>query len=269
MQRREFLSASLAASAAAFSKNLAAQSPASTSPASQPCEYYLLRRYHMVTGPQTKQSDTYFSTALLPALTRLGLGPIGVFRLDYGPETPATYVLVPSTSIETLATLDLHLAEDAEFLAAAAPFWNAPATTPAFLRVESSLLAAFTGWPHITPPASAATKAKRIFQMRTYESPTFGDHIRKVEMFHSGEFEIFANAGFHPTFFGDMLIGPQMPCLTYMLSFENLAEMDAKWDLFRNSPDWHKLSSSTRFGFEAIVSNVTNLVLSPLAESQI
>jgi hypothetical protein len=60
-----------------------------------------------------------------------------------------------------------------------------------------------------------------------------------------------------------------MPNLTYMLSFKDSAEMDAQWDAFRNDPAWKKLSADPRFSYEAIVSNITNLVLSPLAASQI
>jgi hypothetical protein len=53
---------------------------------------------------------------------------------------PAFYVLIPCSSVEALAELDLRLAQDSAFLTVAEPFWNAPATAPAFLRVESSLL---------------------------------------------------------------------------------------------------------------------------------
>jgi len=170
---------------------------------------------------------------------------------------------------QVLAELDLRLAEDAVFLKAAEPFWNATAGAPAFERVESWLLAAFAGWPKLTPPASAAAKGKRIFQLRTYESPSNGEHVRKVEMFHSGEFEIFLRAGFHPVFFGDTLIGSRMPSLTYMLSFADQAELDAKWELFRNDVDWKKLSASPRFAYDQIVTNITNLILSPLGCSQV
>jgi hypothetical protein len=88
-------------------------------------------------------------------------------------------------------------------------------------------------------------------------------------MFHSGEFELFKNAGFHPVFFGDALIGQRLPNLHYMLAFSSLAELDAQWDVFRNDPAWKKLSGSPRYSFEPIVDNITNLVLSPLACSQI
>ena len=264
MKRRQFLAASIASSALAIAGDVKAEQPAG-----RMREFYQMRRYTLLNGPQTKVTESYFGDALIPALTRMGMGPIGAFRLDVGPETPAFYLLIPGAQVESLAKLDLRLGEDAAFLKAAEPFWSATAAAPAFQRVESSLLAAFEGWPKLTPPASAATKAKRIFQLRTYESPSDGDHVRKVEMFHSGEFEIFLKAGFHPVFFGDTLIGARMPNLTYMLSFADQAELDAKWDAFRNDPAWKKLSTSPRFSSDQIVTNITNLMLSPLGCSQV
>ncbi len=264
MQRRQFLAASLATSALSLARNVGAQTPTAKSR-----EFYQLRRYQLQSGPQTKLTEGYFGDALIPALARIGAGPVGAFRLDFGSETPTYYLLIPHASVEGLAMLDLHLAQDAEFLKAAQPFWNAPATAPAFLRVESTLLAAFEGWPKLVPPASSATKAKRIFQLRTYESPSDGDHVRKVEMFHKGEFEIFQKAGCHPVFFADALIGPRLPKLTYMLSFAGLEELNAGWAAFGADPDWKKLSSSPRYNYEAIVSNIDSLVLSPLSVSQI
>jgi hypothetical protein len=265
MKRRQFLATSVAASAFAVAGKAQA-GPATATPRR---EFYQMRRYSMQSGPQTKVTESYFGDALIPALARMGMGPVGAFRVEIGPETPVFYLLIPGPSVQDLAELDLHLVEDAAFLKAAEPFWNASAATPAFERVESALLVAFQGWRKLTPPAAAATKGKRIFQLRTYESPSNGDHVRKVEMFHSGEFEIFLKAGFHPVFFGDTLIGSRMPCLTYMLSFADQAELDAKWDVFRNDPDWKKLSTSPRFASDQLVTNITNLVLSPLGCSQI
>ncbi len=264
MERRQFLAASLASSAFAFSGEASAQ------PQSAPArEFYQLRRYNLKSGPQLKLTEDYFSGALIPALTRMGLGPIGAFRLDYGEQTPAYYLLIPSPSVETLAELDLKLTKDEDFLRLADPFWNATAAAPDFQRVEIALLAAFEGWPRVTPPPAAAAKGKRIFQLRTYESPSNGEHVRKVEMFHSGEFEIFVKAGFHPVFFGDALTGERLPKLTYMLSLESVAELDEKWNLFRNDPDWKKLSSDPRYAYDQIVTNISNLLLSPLDCSQI
>jgi len=232
-------------------------------------EYYQIRRYSLVSGPQLKLTESYLAGALIPALTRLGIDRVGAFKVDIGPETPTYYVLIPARETGLLADLDLHLAQDEQFSSAADPFWSAPAASPAFQRVEYSMLAAFDGWPRLTPPPSSASKTKRIFQLRTYESPSYKAHVVKVKMFHSGEFDIFAKAGFHMVFFGDTLIGSRMPNLTYMLSFNDSTELDAKWDAFRNDPEWKKLSADPRFAYEPIVSNITNLILSPLDCSQI
>ena len=262
MQRRKFLATSLASAAVAIAGDVPAQ-------ATPGREFYQLRRYRLQTGPQTRLTESYFGDALIPALTRMGMGPVGAFQLTFGPQTPTFYLLIPAKSVEALAELELRLARDTAFLKAAEPFWNAPATAPAFLRMESSLLAAFEGWPRLTPPPAAATQAKRIYQLRTYESPSNRDHVRKVEMFHHGEFQIFLNTGFHPVFYGDTLIGPRMPNLTYMLSFSDMDELNANWKAFGSDPAWKKLSTDPRYGFEEIVSNISNQILSPLAASQV
>ena len=255
MDRRQFIAASLATSAVAAAQN--------TVPS--PREFYQLRRYSMQSGPQVATTEKYLSEALIPALARRGSSRIGAFRLEIGPQTPSFYVLIPLEGGVAAATLEEELNRDDGYIKASEPFWSAPASSPAFLRMDSSLFVAFEGWPRITPPA----KGKRIFQLRTYESPSYRDHIVKVQMFHAGEFEIFKNAGLQPVFFGDTLIGPRMPSLTYMLTMADLAELDAKWNVFRNDPAWKKLSADPKYAFEPTVSNITNLVLSPLAASQI
>ncbi|SNT35280.1 NIPSNAP protein [Granulicella rosea] len=259
MKRRDFLATSLLG-ATALTK--VARGQAAASPAR---EYYQLRKYKLVSGPQTALAEAYFADALIPALRRLGMGPVGAFRLDIGPETPTYYLLIPGSPVEELVNVDFALAQDEAFMKIAQPFWSAPATAPPFERIESTLLAAFAGWPKVTPPA----KGKRIFQMRSYESPSQRDHLLKVEMFHKAEFEIFKQVGFRPVFFGDALVGPRLPNLTYMLSFTDMNELNTLWDGFKTNPEWKRLSTSSRYGFEAILNNVSNLILSPLSMSQI
>jgi hypothetical protein len=267
MERRQFLAASIAASAVAMAGDSAAED--SKAKIVLPRQFYQLRRYMLQQGPQTRLAESYFADALIPALDRMGFSPVGAFKLDIGPDTPAYYVLIPSVVLGTLSILEQTLGEDPVFLKAAEPFWNATAAAPSFQRVDTSLLVNFQGWPRLTPPASAATKGKRIFQLRTYESPSNAAHMLKVQMFHSGEIEIFLNAGLHPVFFGDTLIGARMPNLTYMLTFADMAELEARWDVFRNDPAWKKLSTSPRFSADQLVTNIGNLILSPLDCSQV
>jgi hypothetical protein len=267
MDRRNFLSASLTASAlsvAAADAQTAAGSPNAAA------EYYDLRRYQLISGPGTRLTDNYFAGALIPALNRLGIGPVGAFSIYFGPDTPAYYLLLPSTKLETLVTADLELAKDPVFTKAAAPFWDAPAGAPPYSTVESTLLRAFEGFPKLVVPAAVAKKEKRIYHLRQYVSPTNMDHVRKVEMFHHGEFAIFAKAGAANVFYADALIGPRLPSLTYMLSFPDVAALEATWDKFSADPDWKKLSADPQFKLDPpTVSNITSLVLRPLACSQV
>jgi hypothetical protein len=263
MDRRNFLSSSLTASA------LSLAGAASAAPQT-PTEYYDLRRYQLTSGPGTKLTDHFLAAALIPALNRLGIGPVGAFSIYFGPDSPAYYLLLPSTKLETLVTADLELAKDTGFMQAAAPFWDAPAVAPPYIRIESTLLRAFEGYPKLTVPATAAKKEKRIYHLRRYVSPTNMDHVRKVEMFHHGEFGIFAKAGAAGVFYADALIGPRLPSLTYMLSFPNLEALETDWDKFSSDPDWKKLSADPRFKLDPpTVSNISSLVLRPLPCSQV
>src|SRR5262245_20295274 len=154
MKRREFIW-SMAAAAAAVTLKGAAQLPA------QANEFYELRKYTLRKGPGPKLTETFFETALIPAANRLGTSSVGPFNVDVGPETPTYSLHLPSSSAEALVTLSSRLADDAEFMKAATGFWDAPASAPAFLRVESSMLAAFARWPKLTAPK----REKRILQL--------------------------------------------------------------------------------------------------------
>lgn len=237
--------------------------------AGSPREYYELRQYKLTNGQQTKMTHQYLEHALLPALNRMGMKNIGVFDLYLGSETPTIYLLIPSNSLDALVTAELKLAQDDEYQKVGSAFLKAPAKEPAYTRIESQLLVAFTGYPKLTVPPVTAQHGKRVFQLRTYESPNNTDHRIKVDMFHHGEFEYFEKAGFWQVFYGDALIGPRMPHLTYMLSFPDLSELTAKWAAFSNNPDWKKLSSNPTYSFEGIVSNIDSLILNPTGYSQI
>jgi hypothetical protein len=42
-----------------------------------------------------------------------------------------------------------------------------------------------------------------------------------------------------------------------------------KWNAFRDDPQWKKLSAQPKYSSEAIVSNISNLILRPASFSQI
>ena len=268
MNRRAFVKRSVSAAAVAGGLNAPGYSQQQAANA-QAREYYELRQYYVQSGRQQKLTDAFLKDAFIPALNRFGIAPVGVFDLTIGPVTPTFYVLIAAASVDTLATLESRLGQDSEYLKAGAPFLTSPADQAPFIRIESSLMVAFEGWPKLKLPAATRENKERIFELRTYESPSDQDHRRKVEMFNNGEYDVFEKAGFSQVFYGDVLVGSRLPCLTYMLGFTDLADRTSKWNAFRDAPEWKKLSGSPRYAFETIVSNITNLILSPTTYSQI
>ena len=225
--------------------------------------YFELRRYALIAGPQPwALIDTYLANALIPALNRINIAPIGAFRLDIGPETPSLCLLLPSTSLDTLVNASAALAQDAAYTKAAEPF----DTGTIFRRIDSQLMAAFDDF---TCPPLASPAPKRIFQLRTYESPTPDAHLRKVEMFQQAEIGLFREAGLHPVFFARNLIGANLPSLTYMLTFKDMAELEANWHTFSSNSAWKKLAGTPGNGDDALIRTITNLILSPKPYSQI
>ena len=169
MKRRAFLKSSLAVA------GLAGIASAAKTSAAEPGEhagreFYELRLYHLRRGPKQKLFDDFYREAALPAMARHGIGPLGVFNVASGPDSPTAYVLLTYKSIDAFVTANARVRSDAEYLKAGAEFINAPATDPAYVRVESSFMVAFEGMPKLEVPAGAAEKKPRIFELRTYES---------------------------------------------------------------------------------------------------
>lgn len=262
MKRREFLRSALSVSA------LATMSAGRVDAAEDGRQYYQLRRYQL-SSAQARGAADYFSNALIPALNRIKIAPVGIFNVTIGLASPNPYVLMPSPSLETLANVDEHLLADAEYRMAANSFFAANAMQPSFMRIESSLLQAFAKYPRLTLPEAAVAKKERIYELRTYESPNDQDHQLKMEQMQAGESEIFQSVGAWTVFFADTLIGSHLPKLSYMLGYDDLAARERVWAAFAASPAWKALNSQPRYTAENLVSNITNEILTPAPYSQI
>jgi hypothetical protein len=264
MRRRQFLNAGVlaAAGAATGARRAVAAAPPSAR------EFYQLRHYRLARGPQVKLVDDYFRAALVPALNRMGIARVGVFNVTVGPDMPAVYVLIPSAQAEGLVTLDDRLWQDAAYRKAGTPFLDAPAQEPAFQRVDVSLLGAFETVPAMRVPAEAGTTRPRLYELRTYKSPTEQFHRRKVEMFNAAEIALQTKMHMGAVFYGDTVAGVDMPNLRYMLRFDSLADRENKFRAFQDTAEWKALSDDPRYPSE-IVATVTSVIMSPAPYSQI
>src|ERR1035441_2775155 len=72
-----------------------------------------------------------------------------------------------------------------------------------------------------------------------------------------------------PVFFGEALVGPKLPRLTYMLAYPDMAGHDKAWSAFGADPDWQKLRvqpgySDAEIGVRSNIFDVTTLSRIPL-----
>ncbi len=256
MQRRQFMTAAAAASLA------------EAAPAEQPGNaLFHLVYFYMRTGSQVERTTQYLGNVFLPAAKRAGVGPVGFFSAVIGERSPFILSLVSYPSFASLDGIHNRFANDKEFQKAWDEYNNI--SDPPYIRMESTLLRAFDGMPAIEIPPTEGRRAARIFELRTYESVNEKASQRKVKMFNDGEMGIFKRLGMAPVFFGQGLVGRNLPSLTYMLSFDDLAARDKLWRAFGGDPEWQKLRAQPGLSDAEIVSNISNQILRPLSSSPI
>ena len=227
-------------------------------------EYYELRLYQVEPGAKAEALHAFLRDAAIPAWKRLGIGPVGVFEAAEG-DGSTIYVLLPHPTLESVAGLSTRLAADAEFQKAGAAVLQAPKADPAYKRIESSLMLAFEMIPKLEAPAR---KESRVYELRTYESHNAQKAKKKIEMFNGGgEIALFRETGMQPVFFGETLIGAQLPNLTYMITFDDMAAHDANWKQFIDSAGWKELSAKPEY--KDTVSNITRTFLKAAPYSQV
>jgi hypothetical protein len=86
-------------------------------------------------------------------------------------------------------------------------------------------------------------------------------------MFNSGEIPLMQEVGLTPIFFGQTVIGSQMPNLIYMVSGENQDEHKKHWKDFFDAPVWKKLIGDPQY--KDNVSKVISVFLKRTPASQI
>jgi len=255
IERRQFVKAAASAGLAAM--------PAAAAPQSA---FFELRYYHMRTGSQTPRTADFLGKHFLPAAQRLGIGPLGFFGAVIAEESPFVLALISYPSAAAFADSNERLAADKEFQRGFDEYNSI--TDLSYVRMENSLLRAFDVMPSIALPL-AGGHAPRIFELRTYESNNAKAAQLKIRMFNEGEAGIFQRLGMAPVFFGETLVGRNLPNLTYMLSFESLAARDKLWGAFGADPEWQKLRAQPGYADAEIVSNISNAILRPLDFSPI
>jgi hypothetical protein len=203
MQRRSFVKGSLISGAAAAIAPVAAMAkPEVDRPPYR--EHYELRVYTFKNAAATKNYRRFLPGCFCTDCKKQINEPVGVFIELNSTGQTRLYVLIPYNVYERYAGLNHALETDKEYWAKGAAFLNAPASDPAFERMDTSLMQAFM---HMRvkqlPPHEP-----RIFELRQYKSASEAAGKKKIEMFNDkGEIDIFKRLGFKPVFFGETIFG--------------------------------------------------------------
>jgi hypothetical protein len=213
-------------------------------------EYYEVKIYRIKDSGQEATMDSYLKNAYLPALHRAGIKTVGVFKpieadTAFG---KLVYVFIPFKTLEQYSQLSDKLSNDKVYSQAGKAFLDAPFDNPPYVRYESILAKAFTHMPQFKIPTFSTPNSERIYEFRSYESATEAKAATKIKMFNEGgEIGIFVSIGSNPVFYGQVLLGSQMPRLIYMTSYADMKSHDEHWVTFKNHPDWIKLKATEEY----------------------
>jgi hypothetical protein len=258
MTRRQFLPS------AAASMELAGQTGVPSTRATIELSYYKLRN----SGDNQRQRLSQFlERTYVPAVRRAGAGTLGAFANSIGADGPFLLLVTEYPSLAGFEQTRDKLTTNPEFMKALDTFNAQPGLS--YERGERMLLRGFETMPRIQIPPADAKRPARIFEVRMYESNNLSTLHRKITMFNTAEIGVFKRLGMQPVFFGEMLVGPKLPNLVYMLAFDDLAAREKAWRAFGNDPEWKKLRETPGWSDAEIVSNITNFIVTPLSFSDI
>ncbi len=214
-----------------------------------------------------RRLNEFLSKQRLAALQRAGIAKVGFFGNVIGESSPYVLEVAEYKNLARLESTWDALAADKDYAAATASLDGSGAL--GYFRIDSSLLRSFDGLPSLEMPKSEPGRAPRVFELRTYESNSYGSLAKKIGMFNNGEIAIFRKTGLNPVFFGETVSGANAPNLTYMLWYDSLAAREANWKTFVTHPEWDKLKATPGLSDGEVVSNISNSILSPTAYSPI
>lgn len=212
--------------------------------------FFQLKIYTFDNVEQENTTDAYLKNAFLPAMKKLNINQVGVFKphLNEKDSLRKIYVLIPFSSLTEFQNAEDALLKDETFLTAGESYIQANFDDAPYRRIESILLRTFEGMPNMKTPAFDSPRADRVYELRSYESATEALYRNKVEMFNDGgELELFHQLGFNPVFFGEVISGNRTPNLMYLTTFENQASRNAHWKTFGESGKWNELKAMPKY----------------------
>src|ERR1700694_2492650 len=190
--------------------------------------YYELKIYHLKTQAQEDRLDQYLQNAYLPAIHRMGIKNVGVFKpVESDTSGKRVYVLTPFRTWSQFENVEQKLMGDNEYVTAAKDYIDAQYNDALYTRLETIVLKAFPKMTEPAVPNLTANKTDRVYELRSYESATEKLNVNKVRMFNDGnEVALFKRLGFNAVFYAEVLAGSHQPNLMYMTTFNSRPDRD-------------------------------------------
>lgn len=231
-------------------------------------QFYEIRSYLLGQQADPDAIDRYLRDALIPALHRQNVGPVGAFSNAPEDESdPQRIVLViPYANPDEMVAVKQAVKADRQYLSDAEDYLSRGPRQPPYQRVEGELLRAMECMQQLNVPEGTLDNPNRVYELRTYESPNERLGNLKVEMFNAGEVPIFLDSGIQPIFIGQTLVGAHMPSLTYLTVYPSEQARGEAWKAFVQHPDWKVLSKKPKY--QGTVSRIHKFVLEPKPYSQ-
>lgn len=220
-----------------FLEGMPAMLPAAAMAAAQESRktrFYVLEQYYLENGSQPGRIHEFLSKAAMPMLERVHKGPKIVLEALVATHMPQVAVILGMESMSEIYSISKALFSDKDFGRA---FDQWEAGEPPYVSSSATLLEATTYSPEIVKPEKAPS-TPRIFELRTYHSPTARQWKALHERFAGPEIKIFHRVGVHPLFYSSTVFGMNRPNLTYLIPFDSLAAREKAWNAFGADEEW-------------------------------
>ena len=210
--------------------------------------YYQIKVYHLKSTAQVNKVEQYLQNAYVPALHKLGIKNIGVFKPITETDTldRKIYVFIPFKNMDELEATPAKLLKDNNYMANGKDYLDAVAPNFPYARIETILLRAFPTAPTVTSTNLTKEKTDRYYELRSYESGTEKLHANKLKMFE-GETDIFKKVNSNGVFYAQVIAGATMPNLMYMTAYNDKKDRDDHWTAFFATDEWKVLNGNPEY----------------------
>lgn len=208
--------------------------------AEKPARFYVFEHFKLKYGSELPHLHDFVSQSLLPALNRIHSGPKIYLEAQVADHVPRFTAIYGFSSLEEMWSVHTKVTQDETVRKAAETLESGP--DAAYESLDSAVIEAADYSPEIKPEAAASP---RLFELRVYHSPTWRQLAALHDRFRGPEVKIFHRSGIHPILYGSTVIGGNIPNLTYLIPFADLAAREKAWAAFGADPDWQKVRADS------------------------